>query len=115
MCLTYSKEIFIPCVLIWYYVIHKYILVTLQIEKLQALLQDSEVCKINFSDFEALPLPLDPDIKVNAINPESASLFKVDFFYISSLLDVFFIWLSKTGPIMWTPMLSRQATCLSGA
>ncbi|XP_060571535.1 phosphatidylinositol 3-kinase catalytic subunit type 3-like [Ruditapes philippinarum] len=47
-----------------------------KIEKLQALLQDSEVCKINFSDFEALPLPLDPDIKVNAISPESASLFK---------------------------------------
>ncbi|XP_053405628.1 phosphatidylinositol 3-kinase catalytic subunit type 3-like [Mercenaria mercenaria] len=47
-----------------------------KIEKLQALLQDSEVCKINFSEFEALPLPLDPDVKVNAIDPESASLFK---------------------------------------
>ncbi|XP_052794304.1 phosphatidylinositol 3-kinase catalytic subunit type 3-like isoform X2 [Mya arenaria] len=47
-----------------------------KIEKLQALLQDPDVCKINFSDFETLPLPLDPDIKVNAIEPTSATLFK---------------------------------------
>lgn len=47
-----------------------------KIEKLQALLQDAEVCKINFSDFEPLPLPLDPDIRVNAIDPECATLFK---------------------------------------
>lgn len=57
--------------------INMYYLIDIQIEKLQALLQDAEVSKINFSDFEPLPLPLDPDIKVNAIDPESASLFKV--------------------------------------
>nr|QFR39795.1 phosphatidylinositol 3-kinase catalytic subunit [Azumapecten farreri] len=45
-------------------------------ERLQALLQDAEVCKINFSDFEPLPLPLDPDVKVYAIIPEKAALFK---------------------------------------
>ncbi|KAK3601062.1 hypothetical protein CHS0354_029288 [Potamilus streckersoni] len=47
-----------------------------KIEKLQALLQDSEVCKINFSDFEPLPLPLDPDVRVKGIDPEKATLFK---------------------------------------
>lgn len=57
--------------------INMYYLNDIQIEKLQALLQDAEVSKINFSDFESLPLPLDPDIKVNAIDPDSASLFKV--------------------------------------
>lgn len=47
-----------------------------KIEKLQQLLQDAEVCKINFSEFEALPLPLDPSIKVSAIDPQYATLFK---------------------------------------
>ncbi|KAL3866076.1 hypothetical protein ACJMK2_043415 [Sinanodonta woodiana] len=47
-----------------------------KIEKLQALLQDAEVCKINFSDFEPLPLPLDPDVKVKGIDPEKATIFK---------------------------------------
>ncbi|KAL5005430.1 hypothetical protein ScPMuIL_018886 [Solemya velum] len=47
-----------------------------KIERLQALLQEPEVCKINFSDFEPLPLPLDPDIKVKSIDPGRATLFK---------------------------------------
>ena len=48
-----------------------------QIEKLQQLLQDPEACKINFSAFEALPLPLDPEVKVHGIIPNVAMLFKV--------------------------------------
>ncbi|KAH3837707.1 hypothetical protein DPMN_111108 [Dreissena polymorpha] len=47
-----------------------------KIEKLQALLQDQDVCKIDFSNFDPLPLPLDPDIKVKGIDPKSATLFK---------------------------------------
>ncbi|XP_050401002.1 phosphatidylinositol 3-kinase catalytic subunit type 3 isoform X3 [Patella vulgata] len=47
-----------------------------KIERLQALLQDVDVCKMNFADFDMLPLPLDPDVKVTGIIPESATLFK---------------------------------------
>ncbi|GLG95013.1 Serine/threonine-protein kinase Tor [Gryllus bimaculatus] len=45
-------------------------------ERLQALLADAEVFKINFANFEALPFPLDPDILIKGIVPEKASLFK---------------------------------------
>ncbi|XP_025076652.1 phosphatidylinositol 3-kinase catalytic subunit type 3-like isoform X1 [Pomacea canaliculata] len=46
-----------------------------KIEKLQALLQDHEACKVNFSSFEELPLPLDPSVKVTGILPSEATLF----------------------------------------
>ena len=49
----------------------------LQIERLQAFLQDPEINKINFSSFDELPLPLDPNIRVLGIYPERATLFKV--------------------------------------
>jgi hypothetical protein len=49
----------------------------LQIERLQALLQDPEIYKINFFSFDELPLPLDPNIRVLGIYPERATLFKV--------------------------------------
>lgn len=52
-------------------------LIYLQIERLQALLHDAEACKFDFSNFEPLPLPLDPDIKVCGIVAEKATLFKV--------------------------------------
>ncbi|KAK3098684.1 hypothetical protein FSP39_021968 [Pinctada imbricata] len=45
-------------------------------ERLQALLQDPEACKINFSEFDPLPLPLDPEVKVNGIVASKAKLFK---------------------------------------
>jgi len=48
-----------------------------QIEKLQAVLGDEEVCRFNFASFEAIPLPLDPEVRIRGIIPESASLFKV--------------------------------------
>lgn len=44
-------------------------------EKFQALLFDSDINKINFTDFEPLPLPLDPSVKVKAIIPEKTTLF----------------------------------------
>ncbi|ESP05458.1 hypothetical protein LOTGIDRAFT_181298 [Lottia gigantea] len=47
-----------------------------KIERLQALLQDVDVCRINFAEFDVLPLPLDPNVKVTGIIPESATLFK---------------------------------------
>ncbi|XP_071110359.1 phosphatidylinositol 3-kinase catalytic subunit type 3-like [Haliotis cracherodii] len=47
-----------------------------KIERLQALLQDPEVCKRNFAEFDVLPLPLDPEVKVRGIIPDKATLFK---------------------------------------
>ncbi|XP_071166399.1 phosphatidylinositol 3-kinase catalytic subunit type 3-like isoform X3 [Mytilus edulis] len=47
-----------------------------KIERLRALLQDPEVTKINFASFDDLPLPLDPNVKVNGICVEKATLLK---------------------------------------
>ncbi|XP_077989101.1 phosphatidylinositol 3-kinase catalytic subunit type 3-like [Glandiceps talaboti] len=48
-----------------------------KIERLQASLSDnSEGNKVNFVHFEPLPLPLDPEVKVNGIVVEKATLFK---------------------------------------
>ncbi|CAA9996102.1 unnamed protein product [Nesidiocoris tenuis] len=45
-------------------------------DRLQALLADPESHRINFSNFEPFPLPLDPSVMVKSIVPEKASLFK---------------------------------------
>ncbi|KFM73350.1 Phosphatidylinositol 3-kinase catalytic subunit type 3, partial [Stegodyphus mimosarum] len=45
-------------------------------ERLQALLHDREIYKINFTNFDPLPLPLDPTVKVKGIIPEKTTLFK---------------------------------------
>nr|XP_006823983.1 PREDICTED: phosphatidylinositol 3-kinase catalytic subunit type 3-like [Saccoglossus kowalevskii] len=47
-----------------------------KIERLQALLSDKEICKMSFDSFDPLPLPLDPDVKVNGIAIEKSTLFK---------------------------------------
>lgn len=47
-----------------------------KIEKLKALLADPNTSSYNFSNFDALPLPLDPDMKVNGIVADEANLFK---------------------------------------
>ncbi|XP_054714105.1 phosphatidylinositol 3-kinase catalytic subunit type 3-like [Uloborus diversus] len=47
-----------------------------KIEKLQAYLYDKDIHKINFLQFEPLPLPLDPCVKVKGIIPEKTTLFK---------------------------------------
>lgn len=47
-----------------------------KIERLQLLLSDSEMTKMNFSNFEPRPLPLDPEVKIKGIIPEKATLFK---------------------------------------
>ena len=52
-----------------------------QIEKLQLVLSDEEVCKFNFASFQAFPLPLDPEVRIKGIVPESASLFKVSHIF----------------------------------
>uniref|UniRef100_I3ML98 Phosphatidylinositol 3-kinase catalytic subunit type 3 n=1 Tax=Ictidomys tridecemlineatus TaxID=43179 RepID=I3ML98_ICTTR len=44
-------------------------------ERLQALLGDNE--KMNLSDVELIPLPLEPQVKIRGIIPETATLFKV--------------------------------------
>ncbi|KAH0627791.1 hypothetical protein JD844_008162, partial [Phrynosoma platyrhinos] len=43
-------------------------------ERLQALLADNE--KMNLSDIEPIPLPLEPQVKIRGIIPEKATLFK---------------------------------------
>lgn len=48
----------------------------LQIERLQALLCDKEMYKIDFLNFDPLPLPLDPSVKVKGIIPGRTVLFK---------------------------------------
>lgn len=45
-------------------------------EKFQQLLADSDAFRINFSNFEAIPLPLDPEIIIRGIVPMKVSLFK---------------------------------------
>lgn len=45
-------------------------------EKLQQLLADSDSFKFNFSKFEPIPFPLDPEVIITGIVPEKASLFK---------------------------------------
>ncbi|KAK2177654.1 hypothetical protein NP493_587g04000 [Ridgeia piscesae] len=47
-----------------------------KIEKLQALLVDPDILKFNFVNFDPMPLPLDPEVMVQSIIPEEASLFK---------------------------------------
>uniref|UniRef100_H3B8M2 Phosphatidylinositol 3-kinase catalytic subunit type 3 n=1 Tax=Latimeria chalumnae TaxID=7897 RepID=H3B8M2_LATCH len=45
-----------------------------KIERLQGLLADNE--KVNLSDMEPIPLPLEPQVKIRGIIPEKATLFK---------------------------------------
>lgn len=45
-------------------------------EKFQQLLGDGDAFRINFSHFDAIPLPLDPEIYIRGIVPTKVSLFK---------------------------------------
>lgn len=45
-------------------------------EKFQQLLGDSDAFRINFSNFDPIPLPLDPEVMVRGIIPMKVSLFK---------------------------------------
>ena len=47
-----------------------------KIERLQNLLSDTETFKINFTAFDPLPLPVDPDMKITGVIPSKATLFK---------------------------------------
>lgn len=49
--------------------------VFVQTERLQALLADND--KVYLSDIEPIPLPLEPQIRIRGIVPETATLFKV--------------------------------------
>lgn len=48
----------------------------LQIERLQLLLADPDITKFNFTNFDPLPLPLHPEVKVCGIRSEKATIFK---------------------------------------
>lgn len=58
------------------------VLLCLQTERLQALLADNE--KVNLSEIEPIPLPLEPQIRIRGIVPETATLFKVQKEKLSS-------------------------------
>lgn len=45
-------------------------------EKFQQLLADSDAFRINFSNFDPIPLPLDPSVVIRGIVPMKVSLFK---------------------------------------
>ena len=47
------------------------------------LLVDAEVLKFNFSNFETIPLPLDPEVRITGIVAEKATLFKVQLNQLS--------------------------------
>ncbi|XP_071511408.1 phosphatidylinositol 3-kinase catalytic subunit type 3-like [Diadema antillarum] len=47
-----------------------------KIERLQALLSDHDNLSVNFTNFDPLPLPLHPEVKVVGVIPEKASMFK---------------------------------------
>ncbi|XKL66682.1 hypothetical protein PGB90_010102 [Kerria lacca] len=47
-----------------------------KIEHFQSLLKDAETSKFNFSNFEPLPFPLDPNVYIKGIMPEKTTLFK---------------------------------------
>lgn len=51
----------------------------LQEEKLRSLLLagDESPVKFNFLNFDPIPLPLDPEIKIRRINPDKIKIFKV--------------------------------------
>lgn len=50
-----------------------------QIKKLQSLLRENDGNSMCLLNFDPIPLPLDPDIVVKGIVPESATIFKVKF------------------------------------
>ena len=45
-------------------------------DKFRQLLSDSDCFKINFSNFESRPFPLDPEIEIKGIIPDKVTLFK---------------------------------------
>ncbi|TMW39826.1 hypothetical protein DOY81_015096 [Sarcophaga bullata] len=45
-------------------------------EKFQKLLSETETFKINFTNIDPIPFPLDPDISITKIVPSKTSLFK---------------------------------------
>lgn len=47
-----------------------------KIERLQALLASTEFSKQMLSNFDPIPLPIQPEIKINGLIPEKASIFK---------------------------------------
>lgn len=45
-------------------------------EKFQQLLSDTDTLKMNFTKFDPLPFPLDPDVRIHGIIAEKVTLFK---------------------------------------
>lgn len=49
---------------------------TKKTEKFQKLLLEPDAFKINFTNFDPIPFPLDPEIQITKIVPAKTSLFK---------------------------------------
>lgn len=45
-------------------------------EKFQKLLAEPDLFKVNFTNFEPIPFPLDPEVYITKIVPSRTSLFK---------------------------------------
>lgn len=69
MQLYYSKYIFL------FISKSSFVICVCKTERLQTLLADNE--KVNLSEIEPIPLPLEPQIRIKGIIPETATLFKV--------------------------------------
>lgn len=45
-------------------------------EKFQQLLGDSDMFRLNFASFNGIPFPLDPEVTIRGIVPQTVTLFK---------------------------------------
>lgn len=77
----------------------------LQTERLQALLADNE--KVNLSEIEPIPLPLEPQIRIRGIVPETATLFKVKETLPSPLINCY----SKEASMLFKALV-HSVTCV---
>lgn len=64
-----------------------------QIERLQALLADNE--KVSLCEIDPIPLPLEPQVRIKGIVPDTATLFKVHHDHSRHPANVFGVILNK--------------------
>lgn len=64
-----------------------------QIERLQALLADNE--KVSLCEIDPIPLPLEPQVRIKGIVPDTATLFKVPHYHSRHPATVFGVILKK--------------------